>query len=538
MPRLRDAAFARERIILHKPCRLLEIPAVLAIVFVTAIRAISTSDLVFYDETSYLRQGLGIRDGVFPSFTSGATYADFYYILSLVSNEPVGLYFAGRAASAVLLVVAIWICARLLAGAPLAWVAAAAIAATPVPYVWPGVSAPATGLLLVAVTLAVRSPGTVAIGIGSGLVWIAAGSRPELVWVAMSWSIAALVLLMRQVLLSERPLRNSVLTTGLGAFVVPLVLTTLHGSPFRSGGREWVAFSQHYSLRNASEGLDPWVDSATIVGKDFGDAQSVSEALSVNPASFIGHMVSNLVDTPRVVATNLWGIGQVNVTSLLGSLMILLILVGAVVALLVGRRAALQVLQNKWLRIRQMPHLFVLGLLLVLFAVTFAATIVIYPRDHYLIFVASLIVIFAAWVMSTLTPSGRLISAVTLLSVVLFSLFSLGVARGVITRMTYPAPVAASVVYMIENPHEWRLLGGGQGLATYVPRINETPGATALPGESFVQMLQRLSINVVLTGSTEVSPWASVPGFDLFAADPESFGFRTLHPGSQLVIKD
>ena len=533
-----DSFFSRGRLMAHKPHRLLEIPAVLVILVITAIRAISSSDLVLYDETSYLRQGLAIRDGVFPSFTSGATYADFYYVLSLLSSEPIGLYFAGRATSAVLLVLAVWICARLLAGVPLGWVAAAAIAATPVPYVWPGVSAPATGLLLVAVTLAVRFPGTVAIGAGAALVWIAAGSRPELVWVAVTWSAAALILLIREALLRNGPLRNPIIATVLGSFVVPLVLATVHGSPFRSGGREWVAFSQHYSLRNASDGLDPWVDSGAIVSKDFGEAQSVTEAISVNPTAFIGHMVGNLVDTPRVVAMNLWGFGQRDVTSLLGALMIFLILAAALATLLLHRKAAMHGIRSGLSRIRDVPHLVTLSLIIVLLAVTLAATAVIYPRDHYLIFVASLIVLVATWVVSALARSGRLISVVTLLSIILFSLVSLNAARGVITRMAYPAPLAASAIYLIENPAEWRMLGGGQGFTAYVPRLHETSDASPLPGESFAEMLDRLGINVVLTGSTEVAPWSDVPGFEQFAEEPGDFGFRTLYPGSQLVIKD
>jgi len=528
----------RELALPSKPWRLLELPAVLAIIVVTAIRAISTSDLVLYDETSYLRQGLAIRDGLLPHFTSGATYADLYYALSLLSNEPVGLYFAGRATSATLLVLAVWICVRMLAGAPLGWVTAAAIAATPIPYVWPGVSAPATGLLLVALTLAVRYPGTASIGAGAGMVWIAAGARPELVWVAVSWSAAAVVLLARQALRHERPIGISIVSTTLGALLVPIVLAVMHGNPFRSGGREWVAFSQHYSLRNASSGLDPWVDSSVIVSEDFGSARSVSEAIATNPSAFIGHMLGNLLDTPRVVVANLWGFGGRDVASLVGALIVFLLLVSALVTLFRYRHAAVSALRQQWTLVRNGPRLAALVLTGVLLTVTLAATTVIYPRDHYLILIASIIVIASTWVLSSLTRSPRLVSALLLVSVVLFSLFSLSVARGVITRMAYPAPLAASVIYMIESPNEWRMLGGGQGLTTYVPRLTETLDADPLPNESFGELLDRLSINAILTGSTETSPWADMPGFGEFLADPEEFGFRTQYPGSQLVLRE
>lgn len=524
--------------IFRKPTYLLEIPAVLVVLVVTAIRAISTSDLVLYDETTYLRQGLDISDGSLPSFSSGATYADFYYVLSLISSEPVGLYFAGRASSAVLLVLAVWISARLLAGAPLGWVTAAAIAATPVPYVWPGVSAPATGLLLVAVTLATRFPGTVAIGLGSSLVWIAAGSRPELVWVAVAWSLAAIGLLVWQFRTRDGSLRNSALATGFGAVIVPLILVAAHGSPFQSGGREWVAFSQHYSLRKAPAGLDPWVDSTIIVSQDFGSAQSVSEALSANVSAFFGHALGNLVDVPRVVVMNLWGFGQRDIASLLGALMVFVILASALVSILMHRHSVRRGLSLLGRRVKRLPNIIVVALIFVLLAVTLAATTVVYPRDHYLIVIASLLVICATWIISVLTHQGRLMSMTVLVSVVLFSLFSLSVARSVITRMAYPAPLAASAIYMIENPSDWRMLGGGQGLTTYVPDLQETMDAEPLAGESFAQMLDRLGINVVLTGSTEVAPWSSIEGFEQFASNTERFGFRTLYPGSQLVIRD
>ena len=78
-----------------------ELPALLAVLIVAAIRAVVTQDLVFGDEVGYLNSGQGISNGSLPGFSGSATYVDLYFLLSKATSDPIGLYFAMRAVAAV-----------------------------------------------------------------------------------------------------------------------------------------------------------------------------------------------------------------------------------------------------------------------------------------------------------------------------------------------------------------------------------------------------------------------------------------------------
>ena len=154
--------------------RTIEAPALIAIVLVAAIRAIVTQDIVFGDEVGYLTSGQNVSLSSLPGFSGSATYVDLYFLLSKATSDPVGLYFSMRAVTAVAFVLGVWVAARLLVGPTLAWVAGATAVALPVAYVWPGVSGPAAGALLIGFALFARYRNLVALATASGLFWLAA----------------------------------------------------------------------------------------------------------------------------------------------------------------------------------------------------------------------------------------------------------------------------------------------------------------------------------------------------------------------------
>lgn len=521
----------------QEPVRLLEVPAVLAILLLVAFRSVGTEDLQLYDETAYLAAGLRIRDGHLPGFTGGATYADLYYFLSHFTADPVGLYFAGRATAAMLFVLGIWIAARVLAGAPLAWVAAAAIAVTPAPYVWPGVSAPATGLLLVVVALVLRWPGALTAAVGASGVWIAAASRPELTWVAVLWSAIALGYLVVAMRGNQPRLAVQVATFALCAVVVPLALVGLHGSPFDSGGREWLAFQQHFSLRNDIEGLDPWLDSQAITDRFFPGADSVLGALLLNPSAFMGHIAANVLDAPRILLVDVLGMGTTTPFGVLPFAMAAIVISSLVVSIAVDWTGFRMRASFVWVSCRSRRRVGVWIGIGGILASALVSVSLVYPRQHYLLGIAGLCVLVAVAVQRH-TGSAKFLAVFPVgLAIAVFVVFSLLVLRVSMARAAYPAPVAATVTRMIESGHEFRLLGGGQLLPTYVPKLTEVQEASPLPGETFTQLLERMHIDAVLTGSTESSRWASMPGFEDFAMDPTKYGFESPFPGSQFWLK-
>lgn len=72
-----------------------------------------------------------------------------------------------------------------------------------------------------------------------------------------------------------------------------------------SEGRGWFAFQQHYAVRavNAGEAkdLNPWLDYATLIHRDFPGADSLASAWRVNPRAMARHVGENIGQAPLEV---------------------------------------------------------------------------------------------------------------------------------------------------------------------------------------------------------------------------------------------
>ncbi len=521
---------------------ILELPALLVVLLAVAARSVLTEDLAFWDEAAYLRRGLDALAGQWPRFSDGATYSDYYLVLSRFAHDPVGLYFAGRAGAAVLLVSGIWLAARLVVHRHLAWAAAAAIATTPAPYIWPGVAAPAAGVIVVGLAVLFRYPGLTSLGIAAGLFWLAAGSRPEFSWFALlcsSLSIAWCVLVVVR-RTSDRPLGvRAVVAVLVGAVAVPVGLVLLHGSPFEATGRDWVAFGQHFSLRNAQGSEDPWLDWVAIVDRSFPGATSVRETLFVDPLAVLSHVVANLTDAPMALFRDALGVSSESLSgSSVGVLMLMSLLAGLALSLGVSPRstvARLRVVTQTLKSHRYLPAWVVLGTLIISIALPVA---IVYPRAHYLVIPAGLLVIGIVAVQQWIGSSRFTLAVPVAITVALFSLFALQDVRLAIARAAFPAPLAVTATRLDEADADWRLLAVDRGLATFVPGLTEVEGDTPRPGEDFPAYLDRNRINAVLINDRFMNAvWSRTPGFALFTADPTAAGFAPVSPGSSVWVR-
>jgi hypothetical protein len=513
----------------------LEAVLILAVLFAVAVYSAASEDITLFDETAYLTRGIAARSGEWPEFTNGATYSDLYYALSWLTPDHVGLYFAGRALAAVLFVAGVWLAARLVAGRTLGWVAAAVIAVTSAPYTWPGVSAPAAGAVLVAVALVFRWPGLPAFGVATGLFWLSAGSRPELAWFALVCSLIAIVW---AVVLSNRRTGSRVLlfawiSVTFGALVIPAILMLLHGLPVSSDGREWLAFQQHFALRQAAASEDPWLQAGTITARAFPGASSLGEAAMANPGALLGHIVANIQSAPRVLSR----------TVLLGSGLLPLAALGALVA-----GALLAVVadpRRSCARAREVGPVLVgrryrlpLVVLALLTVALMIPPLVVYPREHYLLVPAGAFVVALAAVQRHL-GTQRFTALIPLaLVVVIYATFGVQGVRQVVKRVAYPAPFAATAVRMIDAGTPWRLLAYEPGIDVYVPNVTLVADEPLQPGETFLEYLVRNEIDAVFAnGSDAFAPWGSAEGLSDFMGDPSRYGFERPFTGSRLWLK-
>ena len=528
------------RVNLNLHLRAIEAPALIAVVLVAAIRAIVTQDLVFGDEVGYLTSGQNTSLNSLPGFAGSATYVDLYFFLSKATSDPIGLYFSMRAVTAVAFVVGVWVAARLLVGPVLAWVAAATAVAMPVTYAWPGVSGPAAGALLVGFALFARYRNLAALATSAGLFWLAAGSRPEFAWLALVTSVMSVVWLVAGLRVgggTKSKSRRGFFAVLVGAIGVPVSLVLLHGSPF-AGGRSWVAFSQHFSLRNSLGGEDPWLDYAEIVGRSFSGVDSVGQAVLTNPSASISHVFSNVADFPVLLSHQVFG------GSVVGSLMVVVLLLSTLVSVALQPRIAIS-------KFRDLLGLFssdrrkIEDILFVVVGFLFVASLaipilVIFPRNHYLIVPAGLVILGTVVIQSQVGSSKLTFVLPFTVSFILFALLSAQVLQQTIGRMTYPAQGARSMVLMRDADTDWKIFSSGWGLYqlnTFVERAEIVYPESLPAGKDLELFFKEESINAVWVTDdlVNVDP-RQLQGLDTFLKDPRAFGFRLLHPYSDIYV--
>ncbi len=168
--------------------------------------------------------------------------------------------------------------------------------------------------------------------------------------------------------------------------------------------------------------------------------------------------------------------------------------------------------------------------------------LVIFPRDHYLIVPAGLLILIIVVIQSQFglpKLTAVLPFAITFL---LFTLLTGQVIQQTIGRMTYPAPVAKTLSLMKNANNDWRILSLDWGLnfslKTFVDRAEIVSRNELAPGEGFEQFLTESGVNAVWITTDFTNFYASqFPGFDLFLVKPENFGFRPIHPESNMYVR-
>ena len=85
---------------------------------------------------------------------------------------------------------------------------------------------------------------------------------------------------------------------------------------------------------------------------------------------------------------------------------------------------------------------------------------------------------------------------------------------------------------------EWRILGDGKAMDVYLPRMTAVMNVVPKQGETLSDLLDRERINVVLRESQSAAqPWATLPEFQDFVANPQRYGFTYASVGSDFLIR-
>lgn len=518
----------------------LEIVLVAMLLLVTAADAYINEDVWFWDDAGYMARGVDPQRFGSPGWVDSPLYSSIYAGFSHIFANPIDLYLFVRTFTAVFFVCALWIAARLLAGPVLAWTVAAIASMLPITYIWPGVATPSTGLLVIAVAVTWRWRTALAFAGSTGLLWLAAGSRPEFTWIATLAAIAALswwsVLVIRHSQVSHRLLKSvGVLMTAVG---LPLILALNFAGMFARSSREWTAFSQHFALRNTPPGADSWQSAGEVAAKFFPGASSVLEALRANPSAFLEHVGMNSMQFPVSLAGHSLAMEPGSIlTPTTGKIAAILLALSLIVAAWVNRQHLGTRLRAGIRSAVSMPALMSTLLTVGVLLGSSAAIFLIYPRPHYLLLPIALTLLASACFLARFSPTRR-VSVIPVVSTgVLFAIFAVSTMFALPTRMSDLPPYESALRQIQTEPEKLSLISGDRPIELFLPgtTLVESPPDSAANVED---ALRSAGIDLIqISPALGVGSWNALDGYADFIQDPTTLGFRQVDPRTPLWIR-
>ncbi len=230
---------------------------------------------------------------------------------------------------------------------------------------------------------------------------LAAYGRPEFF---LSFMLLCGIALAYYVWQRRRQVTQPIPYTLIGVMATGALLVVAFGSPL-AGGRSVIAFGQHfalnYSVWHPEIPFSPWMHSSTFVKHGFGrEVTSLSDAFFLNPALFMRHLGANLVNLLISTGTNLFNMLIKPWLSLLvfpGRRYALLAMAMAIIALTNWPQTA----RNAWLGVKQHGWFWVC--IAVMLVSTYISCILIYPREHYILFQIMLYLSIAGILLQSVT---------------------------------------------------------------------------------------------------------------------------------------
>jgi len=173
----------------------------------------------------------------------------------------------------------------------------------------------------------------------------------------------------------------------IGVMGTAALLVLAFGSPL-AGGRSIIAFGQHfalnYSVWHPEIPASPWMHSGTFIKHGFGrEVTSLTDAFFLNPPLFLRHLGANIVNLLTTTGKNLFDM-------LVNPWLSRLVFPGRRYLLLVMALAVLgltdwqQTIRTFWRILKQ--HGWYWLCVVVMLVSTYISCILIYPREHYVLF--------------------------------------------------------------------------------------------------------------------------------------------------------
>lgn len=337
-------------------------------------------DISLYDEASYLYGGIKLPVEGLPRTDYAPLYAIWYFIISLIEPNRVNLFYLNIKLMTILPPALVYILLRknrvsIPTSSTISWFFLLSRANA---YTWPKVSHFALLVILLILILVARR----------SLLWTSLyASLGALVvsYIRPEFFIAYLLSLLLFILIAALGKQERIrLPSLLWYILITIILLGVFGLPV-SADRSIIAFGQHFSRNWVSwtgSDLNPWTNWAEIVAQNFGTADNVLTAFINNPSVFLKHVSYNLLELIRNASTlilpSFFPKGKTS----------LYIAVLSIIGLCIAKRSTIRNNFREYRNIILFMGLFILPGL--------ASTIIIQPRNHYLILPCVLTAVFLA----------------------------------------------------------------------------------------------------------------------------------------------
>jgi hypothetical protein len=479
----------------------------------------SVRDIGLNDEAGYLRFGSDFGQRKLPQAVDSPLYVMWYFVLSWCQSDPVQLYYLNWRLLTLLPAIFLYLFLRTVKVHSLVGCIASCVLVVSRGNLETAPQVSHLALCTVFGGLAVAQRASIPMlfwGFLALTALITSYIRPEFFVVFVILGVTTFFLATRQ-----KGQHLQFATLALYVALACALLSTL-GFPFNTNNvRGAIAFQQHFSVnwvKWAGSTLDPWANSKQIVEANFGETCSIIDCLRINPPLVFKHVWSNACSVfPTATALLLYS-GR-HYTGLVSPRLYSCFLAALIVFAL--SRVRLASLERTWRN--NLPT----GLAILIFLLPpCLTTVLIYPRDHYLILSQ---ILFLAFVLLLIRDSSIRSVQGPLPFLCVASLFISIHARPERVSMNR-LPIRNTIDFLSSSKFrkKMQLLNQG-GICHYLPN-NWTCVELSRKSESYMAFAKKYGINAVLVSKQlEQDPQLrSDPGWVDLVAAPGRLGFTKI----------
>lgn len=329
--------------------------------------------------------------------------------------------------------------------------------------------------------------------------------------------------------------------------LIALAVIIIIGNPLSKDGRALLAFKQHFSLNwvawNHSE-LNPWRDWDKIVQDNFGNISNVPEALFSNTELFIKHLCTNVSiifsEFSKLTSYTVFTVDNYRLEYIGLYLLLFITSILTLVDLYRSKTPILQLLKNNF-----NDSKFIIVTSIFYLIPIFSSIIIIYPRQHYLLFLLFfVIIIFIPLIKVDLTKSilERNLTSIALVLFAILLLFVTPDPKKFYSNYSQNNIETVKFLRSLNIKTKLNMLEDNGGYYTYL-----TPNYSWITSSEkimdFNKFLEKHEINLIILSGKLLGnkKFNSDSTFKKFLVNYSDFGFSKYiipNSGNELIIKN